>query len=560
MDMGLQPRLLQAVIELGYLEPTPIQNAVIPLMLAGRDVIGRAQTGTGKTAAFMLPILEKLQPGRLIPQALVLAPTRELALQVASVSAEYGQYLKARILPVYGGAAYGPQLSGLRQGTDIVVGTPGRLIDLLERGALDLSGLRTVILDEADEMLSMGFLEDIQKILQSAPEKRQTALFSATMPGEIQKLAVQYMQDPETVNIEPERPTVAGIDQRYILVRERDKTAALARIIEMENIHSALIFARTRVGSSELAANLSARGYPVEVLNGDLSQDVRERVIKRFRQNLIQLLIATDVAARGLDIEDISHVVNFDLPEDIESYVHRIGRTGRAGKTGIAISFVTPTEQWRLRRIEAFIHQSIQKVPIPTPEAIIKRREELFIERLQKTYSENIHPERKLASRLAAEGVELLDIAAAAIRLAREAELRRPIPEINEIPERAPRRELAYSSAPAGGKIVTSERGGRPAPGRARRPGGPRVREDRQETGMTRLEMDMGRNQGLSPSDVVGSIAYHAGIPGRVIGRIQIMDDRTLVDVPDNLVGNVLEKNGRYKIRRRAFGLRPYQE
>ncbi len=553
MDMRLQPGLLQAVIELGYLEPTPIQSAVIPLMLEGRDVIGRAQTGTGKTAAFMLPILQNLQPGIHTPQALVLAPTRELALQVASVSAEYAQHLKARILPVYGGASYAPQLAGLRRGADIVVGTPGRLIDLLERGALDLSALRTIILDEADEMLSMGFLEDIQKILQALPEKRQTALFSATMPDEIRKLASQYMHDPQTISIEPEQPTVASIDQRYILVRQNDKTAALARMIEMEQIHSALIFARTRLGSSDLYADLSARGYPVEVLNGDLSQDARERVVRRFRQNQIQLLIATDVAARGLDIENISHVFNFDLPDDVESYVHRIGRTGRAGRTGIAISFVTPAEKWRLRRIEAFIKQEVRQVPIPTPQQINEQRDAQFLARLQDSFTGNIHPERKLASQLRDEGIDLLDIAAGAIRLARELETRRPIPEISEISERPPRRESSYSSSAAGRKRSSVERPEKPVRPQSR---GPRRLEPLNEPGMVRMEMDLGRKHGIHPADVVGNIAFHADIPGKSLGRIFIGEDSTFVDVPENMVERVLERNGRYRIRRQKFGIR----
>ena len=346
MDLNLKPQLVQAVIELGYLDATPIQAEIIPLMLAGRDVIGQAQTGTGKTAAFALPILHNLQPGSRTVQALILVPTRELAIQVSDVIESYAKYSGARVLSVYGGAPYGSQIGGLRRGADIVVGTPGRLIDLLSREALNLKGVKTVVLDEADEMLSMGFVEDIETLLDATPSERQTALFSATLPPAIRNLAERYLRDPQSIAIQREQVAVGAIEQRYIVVNPADKQAALMRLFEVEPITSALIFARTRVGSSELAAELNMRGYPVEVLNGDLTQDARERVISRFRQNQIKVLVATDVAARGLDIEDISHVFNYDLPDDVEIYVHRIGRTGRAGKTGISITLITPSEQW----------------------------------------------------------------------------------------------------------------------------------------------------------------------------------------------------------------------
>jgi ATP-dependent RNA helicase DeaD len=550
MDMGLHPQLLQAVIELGYLEATPIQTAVIPLMLSGQDVIGRAQTGTGKTAAFALPILQNLQSGRTSPQALILTPTRELALQVAEVTASYGQYRGARVVAVYGGSAYGPQLGALRRGVDVVVGTPGRLIDLLERGALNLSAVNTVILDEADEMLSMGFIEDIQKMLKALPEQHQTALFSATVSREIQQLAEQYMHAAQTISIEPEHLTVAAIDQRYIVVKQSDKPAALARLFEIEKIHSALVFARTKVGSSELAAELTSRGYPVEVLNGDLSQEVRERVVSRFRSNQVKILVATDVAARGLDIDDISHVFNYDLPDDAEYYVHRIGRTGRAGKTGISITFVTPSEQWRLRRIENFIRQPLTRVRIPSVEEIVERREANFRERIETCFTENIHPERKLVKLMMEEGMELLDIAAAALKLARGEDSQRPIPAISEIAERNTASRYDPNS------VNRSERS--PFPGR-RPQGGSGRGESRpdganptisHEDGMVRLALSLGKAHGIRPSDVVGTIAFHADIPGKVIGRIYIQDRESFVDVPAHLVEQVLSKRGKYKIRR----------
>jgi ATP-dependent RNA helicase DeaD len=551
MEMSLHHQLVRAVIELGYVEATPIQAAVIPLMLAGKDVIGRAQTGTGKTAAFALPILNSLQPGRSAPQALVLTPTRELALQVAEVTSSYGQYKDARVLAVYGGAAYGPQLSALRRGVDVVVGTPGRLQDLIDRGVLDLSGVRTVILDEADEMLSMGFIEDIQALLKALPDERQTALFSATISNDIQRLAREYMHTPETISIEPEQPTVAAIEQRYILVKQADKLAALARIFEVEPVTSALVFARTKVGSGELAAELNGRGYPVEVLNGDLSQEARERVVQRFRQNLIKILIATDVAARGLDIEDISHVFNYDLPDDAEIYVHRIGRTGRAGKTGTAITFVTPAEQWRLRRIENFIHQPLARMPIPGVEEILQRRETRLMERIQACFGENIHPERKLVKQMVEAGADPLDVAAAALKLARSEENQRPIPPLNEIPER--KAELRNrKSELRGRRSIGKDQPELPASVRS---GEGNAFGLRGEPGMVTLALSLGRAHGIRPADVVGTLAFHADIPGKVIGRIQIDSERTLVDVPESLVEQVLAKRGKYKSRRQTMAV-----
>ena len=344
----LRPELVQAVAELGYTEPTPIQAAIIPLMLTVQDVIGQAQTGTGKTAAFALPILQIMQPGSGSVQSLVITPTRELAIQVARAFHEFGHVMGVRVLAIYGGQPYDRQKRRLSKGVDVVVGTPGRLLDLIGQRALDLSELRTVVLDEADEMLSMGFIEDIEAILAETPTTRQTALFSATMPTEIRQLADKYMFNPQVVSVGPKERTVAAIEQRSYLVHPSDKLAALTRIFEMEDITSALIFTRTRASTGELASELTVRGFPAESLNGDLSQDAREQVMQRFRRGQSTVLVATDVAARGLDIDDISHVFNYDLPLQTEAYVHRVGRTGRAGKTGVAISLVTPDENWRL--------------------------------------------------------------------------------------------------------------------------------------------------------------------------------------------------------------------
>ncbi|KKK95919.1 hypothetical protein LCGC14_2667980, partial [marine sediment metagenome] len=320
-QLGLQPELVQTVSDLGYITPTPIQSQIIPLMLEGRDVIGHAQTGTGKTAAFVLPILQTMERGQCGIQALVLAPTRELAMQVAKAANEYGRCLNVRVLAVYGGQPYSPQINRLRQGVDIVVGTPGRLLDLIEKGELDLSHVNTVVIDEADEMLSMGFIEDIEEILKSIPSERQTALFSATIPPKISSIAKKYMHSPQSVVIESKHLTVDAIDHRYCLVnKEAEKLAVLTRIFEVEIITSALIFVRTRVGTSDLVNELMGRGFPAEALNEDLNQQTREQVLNRFRRNQTTVLVATDVAARGLDIDDISHVFNYDLPEDPELY------------------------------------------------------------------------------------------------------------------------------------------------------------------------------------------------------------------------------------------------
>ncbi|MFO8011218.1 MAG: DEAD/DEAH box helicase, partial [Dehalococcoidia bacterium] len=327
-QLGLHPQLVQTVTELGYTAPTPIQAEVIPLMLAGHDVIGQAQTGTGKTAAFALPLLQNLQQAKRCVQALVLAPTRELAMQVTQATHEYGNSQRVRVLAVYGGQPYGQQISRLRQGVDIVVGTPGRLLDLIKKGELDLSGVSTVVLDEADEMLSMGFIEDIKEILSKTPSERQTALFSATIMAEIRNLANKYMKSPHSVTIESKHLTVDAVDHRCCLVNREDKLAVLTRLFEVEDITSALIFVSTRIGTSNLVNELMGRGVAAEALNGDLNQQTREQVLNRFRRNQSTVLVATDVAARGLDIDDISHVFNYDLPLDPEMYVHRIGRTG----------------------------------------------------------------------------------------------------------------------------------------------------------------------------------------------------------------------------------------
>jgi ATP-dependent RNA helicase DeaD len=543
-DLQLHPQLLQAVSDLGYETPTPIQESIIPLMLSGHDVIGQAQTGTGKTAAFALPILHHIVLGTGNVQALVVAPTRELAMQVSKAMYEYGRLREARVLAIYGGQPYSRQMNRLQKGVDIVVGTPGRLLDLMARKALDLSDVKFVVLDEADEMLSMGFIEDIEAILESTPRERQTALFSATLPNPIRKLADNYLQNPQAITIQHKQLAAPAIEQRYYLVNEGDKTAALTRLFEMEEIGSALIFARTRAGTGELSNELSVRGFQAEALNGDLSQDAREQVLNRFRRGQIKVLVATDVAARGLDIDDISHVFNYDLPLDPEIYVHRIGRTGRAGRTGIALSLVTLKEQWRLRKIEKFVGQTIAKFDLPTFEDIQNHREEELLRKLTVWLRRGrCSRERELVTELAIEGgFDPLEIAAVSLKLARAEEKQRPIERIEEVisersKNRGPRRE----------RRDTANQNGRQSLGSERRK---MVGRQSHEQGMIRLSLDAGKSHGVRPNDVVGQIAYHADIPGHTIGAISIQDHHTWVDVPEQYVDQVLAKNGSYRVRK----------
>lgn len=527
--LNLHPQLVQAVSELGFSEPTPIQTAVIPPLLAGQDVIGQAQTGTGKTAAFALPILHNLIPGPGPVQALIVTPTRELALQVARAVHDYGRFLDIRVLAIYGGQPYGRQKNRLARGIDVVVGTPGRLLDLIKQNALDLSQVRTLVLDEADEMLSMGFIEDIEAILQATPAERQTALFSATLPNEIRNLANRYMRDPQAITMRHKQLTVSAIEQRYYLVNEEDKLAVLTRLFEVEEISSALIFAQTRVGTGELANELTVRGYPAEALNGDLSQEAREQVLNRFRNKQINVLVATDVAARGLDIDDISHVFNYDLPRDQEVFVHRVGRTGRAGKTGIAISLVTPRERGRLRRIEGYAKLKLTETAVPTPEDIHAHRDNLLREKLDVWLRRGrARKERELAEELVAAGYDPLEIAAAALKLARAEEKQRPIAPIGVV-----------QAAPAHEPRSKGKRG--------KRENGQRSHEK----GMVRLMLNAGRSHGVRPNDVVGTIAYHANIPGKTIGAIRIQDNHTFVDIPQQFSAQVLA--GTYQIHRQTI-------
>lgn len=550
-DLNLHPDLMQALEKAGYTEPTPIQAQMIPIMLTGVDVIGQAQTGTGKTAAFALPIIQNLIPGQRKPQALVLSPTRELAMQVAKAFEMYGAYTDVRVLAIYGGSSYGRQIGALKRGVDVVVGTPGRLLDLLKKKPLDLSNVHTLVLDEADEMLSMGFIDDIETLLDATSLRRQIALFSATMPTAIRRLASKYLNEPESIVIKKKQLTVAAIEQRYYIVNQRDKLAAITRIFEVEDVSRALIFARTRAGTGELANALASRGFSADMINGDLSQDARERVMSRFRNDRLKVLVATDVAARGLDIDDISHVFNYDLPDDPEVFVHRIGRTGRAGKKGIAISLFTPKETRMLRRIEGYTRQKQTKANLPSKSEIQKKRKMQLVERMEVWLNRGRYKnELEMVNELVESGHEPLEIAAAAMRIVREVEKQRPIESIGEVREWNSRRD------PRGPRSSSRNSRFNRDKGRGRKS----VRENfssrnSHESGMVRLNIDKGRSDGLRPSDVVGMIAHHANIPGKVIGAIHIQDQQTMVDVPEQFVDQVLSKNGTYRLRKEVLAV-----
>ena len=523
---GLQPALMDAIQLLDYQQPSPIQEQAIPAMLEGRNVLGQAQTGTGKTAAFALPILNRLQPGNKQIQALVLAPTRELAIQVAEAFNQLSGNTPVRVLPVYGGQSYTIQTRQLKRGVDVVVGTPGRIIDLINQGELHLDQVRYLVLDEADRMLEMGFVDDVETILAEIPEERQMALFSATMPKAIRKLAEKHMSDIFEIKVNPRQVTVAEIEQRYYLIREENKKAALLRLLEMEDISSALIFTRTKLRAQELSDTLIPLGFHVESLHGDLSQAQRESALKHFRDGRNNILIATDVAARGLDIENVSHVINFDIPANAEDYVHRIGRTGRAGRTGIALSFITPGDRNRFMQFERYTHSTVQQANLPTPEEILAHRDEQFLSRLTEQLGKGkISAERSLIAKLEETSFDIVEIAAAAIQLARQQESSLPIMAFAE------HKDTRKSAQ----KPVRQSRG---------------KRMDQQESGMVRLRMNLGNVHGIRPGDVVGAIASEVGIPGRAIGEINILKDHTFVDIAEKHAKAVLKAStGKYALR-----------
>ncbi len=520
--LGLREDITATLAALGYEAPTPIQERTIPILISGRDLIGQAQTGTGKTAAFALPILQRLDTSLRETQALILAPTRELAMQVGEAIHSYAQKMPhVAVVPVYGGAPIVPQLKRLERGAQIVVGTPGRLIDHLDRGTLRLGALRVIVLDEADEMLKMGFIDDIEKILSSAPKPRQTALFSATMPAEVLRIAKRYLDNPERVEIEHRELTASLIEQRFLNVSEGQKLEVLTQILELEqNEAAALIFRRTKNGAAELAEKLEARGFAAVAMHGDMTQTLREAVIRRLRAGQVDIVVATDVAARGLDVEQISHVINYDIPNDVEVYVHRIGRTGRAGRTGLATIFITPRERKMMREIERYTGSAIKPMKMPTRADVAAHRVAQFKETVRKTIDEgDLDVYLDLVEQLVDEGQhDMAEIAAAAAKLATTA------------------RKLAPEPAPAPAAVAEAAT----------------LQSERTIT----LQMSVGKRDGIRPADVVGSIANEANIPGREIGPIEIREDATYVGIPEKYVALVLEKVGRAKFRGRHVNLR----
>ncbi|HET8561770.1 MAG TPA: DEAD/DEAH box helicase [Marmoricola sp.] len=496
--LGLDDRVLKALRDVGYETPSPIQAEAIPPLLAGRHVVGLAQTGTGKTAAFALPILSRIDVARKQPQALVLAPTRELALQVSEAFERYAAHVKGlHVLPIYGGQGYGVQLSALRRGVHVVVGTPGRVMDHLDKGTLDLSGLDFVVLDEADEMLNMGFAEDVDQILAGTPDTKQVALFSATMPPQIRRIAKRHAPDAVEVTVKGRTTTAANVAQRYLMVAHAQKVDALTRVLEVENFDGLIVFVRTKQATEELAERLRARGFSAAAINGDVPQQQRERTIEALRKGRLDILVATDVAARGLDVERVSHVVNHDIPTDTESYVHRIGRTGRAGRAGTAISFVTPRERHLLRAIEKATRSHLEEFPVPSVEDVNASRVGKFTEAIGAALGDSQHAMfRELVLAYEQEhDVPAVDVAAAIAVLAQDGE---PLLLEEAVPERPSRRP------PRRGELAT-------------------------------WRIAVGRKHRVEPRQIVGALANEGGLSREDFGRIDIRSSFSLVELPADL-------------------------
>ncbi len=531
--LGLSPQILEVLAEVGYEAPSPIQERTIPPLLAGRDVLGQAQTGTGKTAAFALPILEQLDLSRRAPQALVLVPTRELAIQVAEAFQRYASHLREfHVLPIYGGQAYPLQLRPLERGVHVVVGTPGRLMDHMRRGSIDLAGVRHIVLDEADEMLRMGFLEDVTWVLEQVPKEKQVALFSATMPAAIQAIAQEHLSNPVEIRIKVTSAAAASIRQRFQIVSGRNKLDALTRLLEVEEFDGMIIFVRTKVQTLELSEKLEARGHASAPLNGDVPQKHRELTIERLKSGKLDVIVATDVAARGLDVERLSHVINYDMPIDTEAYVHRIGRTGRAGRSGEAILFVTPREKRMLRLVERATNAPLEELRLPTTDEVNAQRIARFKARIEETMSD----ERvAFFSELMAEYLEETEASPGLVcaALALMAQGDQPL-LVQDLPKHAP-----------------SERAERDED--QERPG--RSRDRQPEPGMERYRIEVGHKHGAKPGHIVGAIANEAEIEGSSIGRIEIFEYFSLVDLPEGMPSEIFEILQRTRVMDRELRL-----
>jgi ATP-dependent RNA helicase DeaD len=518
-ELGLGEAMLKGLADVGYESPSRIQAETIPPLLAGQDVVGLAQTGTGKTAAFALPILDRLDLKQKTPQALVLAPTRELALQVCEAFEKYAAHAKGvHVLPVYGGQGYGVQLSALRRGVHVVVGTPGRIMDHLEKGTLDLTALRFLVLDEADEMLNMGFADDVETILADTPDTKQVALFSATMPAQIRRLSKRYLNDPVEITVKNKTTTSANTTQRYLIVSYPQKVDALTRILEVENFEGMIVFVRTKNETEMLAEKLRARGFSAQAINGDVAQVQRERTVNQLKAGKLDILVATDVAARGLDVERISHVVNYDIPTDTESYVHRIGRTGRAGRSGDAISFVTPRERYLLKHIEKATRQPLTEMKLPSVEDVNVTRLARFDDQITEALTQTARIERFrdiVAHYVRNNDVPEADVAAALAVVAQGKTplLLEPDPE----PVRRPHQD----------------RGDRPDRGGDR---GPRRPSDQP---MKNYRINVGKRHKVEPRQIVGAIANEGGLGRKDFGHIQIRPDHSIVELPAELPAKV---------------------
>jgi len=553
--MALKAPLLKALNLLGYELPTAIQAQTIPLLLEGRDVLGQAQTGTGKTAAFALPTLSNLDLKLAAPQVMVLAPTRELAIQVAEAFQSYASQTKSfHVLPVYGGQEYGTQIRALQRGVHVIVGTPGRVMDHMRRGNIKLDNLKTLVLDEADEMLRMGFIDDVEWVLEQSPKDRQIALFSATMPTAIRRITKRYLHNPAEVTIELKTTTAATIRQRYWPVSGTHKLDALTRILEAETTDAMLVFVRTKTATLEIAEKLEARGYRAVALNGDIAQKNRERIITQLKAGKLDILVATDVAARGLDVERISHVINYDIPHDTEAYVHRVGRTGRAGRVGDAILFVAPREQRMLQSIERATRQKIDLMQLPSTDMVNNRRIEKFKQRISDTLAdEDLSLFKDLITQYQQEKeIDTLDIAAA---LAKQVQGSAPFllsGKSHEKPARAfefdesarERKPRGDKSGPAYDDKRKPRHNAETAYDDKREPR--RAEEDAEhqplEAGKDRFRIDVGHNHKVKPGNIVGAIANEADIDSKYIGRINIFDDFSLVDLPEDMPKELLNE------------------
>ncbi|GGW46207.1 DEAD/DEAH box helicase [Vreelandella hamiltonii] len=529
-DLALLPAVLSAVEAQGYETPSPIQAQTIPALLEGRDMLGQAQTGTGKTAAFALPLLSRLDMQRREPQVLVLAPTRELAQQVAVSFSRYGQNLQGlEVATLCGGQEYREQLGALKRGAQVVVGTPGRVIDHLDRGSLKLDGLSALVLDEADEMLRMGFIDDVKRVVADTPKDAQRVFFSATLPTEIERIVNRYLVNPVKVAIESRTTTGENIEQRLVRVDGGAKLEALSRILEVEPVDAAIVFVRTRAACTTLVEQLTARGVNAAGLSGDLDQSLRERTITRLKRGKVDVLIATDVAARGLDVPRITHVINYDLPQDAEAYTHRIGRTGRAGRSGIAITFAGFREGRKVGWMEQATGQKMTEMPLPDEAAIRAHRDEVFHHRVVAALTKGAEEQRALVERLVEEGHDAVELACAFAAMARADEA--PIGRLQ-----APRKERA------------------PRDGAPGKPGG--ARRDRSSApseGMTRYRVSVGHKDGVKPGQLVGALANEGGIEGARIGRIDIRNAFSVVELPSGLPSTILAKMARARVAGRPL-------